>query len=292
MRRQPVDIFGDHGLFAVGDTVLAQISLTEVRRHHLDVGAGVDPCRAARGRTAAQALTTAARHSRRARQAAAGHAGVANRCGAAADAWTLEISSGETLPRLFGRRLCRAIEVQQPRLRAGVVLQLQRVVVLPGDPDPARLARDPADAEGLALIPCFVVGFDVPRLRHLAAFAIDRNACGNAAVLRGGDHAPAPVFSHDRHPGTGEIDGIACACGLRRTARAGAALASSGATLRRHIGPADGDRGREHEHTDREREMTLHGYFALLVTAGACPPRSRYTASMNIAVVQGPVSAP
>src|SRR5688572_24505696 len=138
MRRQPVDVFGDHGLFAVGHTVLAQISLAEVRRHDLDVGAGVDPPRSARWRAAAQSRATAAGNSLSTGQATAGDARIANRSGAAANAWTLQVCAREALPRLLRRRLRGPIEIQETRLRAGVELHLQRVVVLPGNPDASR----------------------------------------------------------------------------------------------------------------------------------------------------------
>ena len=68
------------------------------------------------------------------------------------------------------RREAAPAEVQEPRLLTGVELHLQRVVVLPGDVQPTRLAQDAADAERLALIAGGIVFGEVPGVGDAAAF--------------------------------------------------------------------------------------------------------------------------
>ena len=61
----------------------------------------------------------------------------------------------------------RAAEAKQPRLRAGVGLDLQRRVVLPGDPQPPGQAHDAARAVGAALL---ARGFVLRRIPALPTF--------------------------------------------------------------------------------------------------------------------------
>ncbi len=168
MRRQALDVFGDRGLLAVRHAVLPQVSLAEIGRDDLDMAAAVDLGLLPRRRTAAKTLTTAARDTAR-QDAAAGGARIWRRR-TAPHAGTLPLREREPLPGLLGRRPLRAIEVQQPGLRAGVELELQRLIVLPRDAQPARLPHDPADAERLALVAAGVVGREVPALCRLASF--------------------------------------------------------------------------------------------------------------------------
>src|SRR5688572_546641 len=302
MRRQPMYVLGNDGLLAVRDAVLPQIPFAEIRRHHLDIGAGVDPRLTARRRTAAESLSPTPRDAGGARQAATSDARVSDRGSTAADTRTLEVGTRKALPRFLRRRLRIAIEVQQTRLRPGVELQFQRVVVLPRDAQPAGLTHDAADAERLALVAGLGVGLGIPRLRDLASFTVDRDAGRHASVLRCGDHAPAPVLRDDRHPRSCEVHRVACASGLRRSTRPRTALTTAGTALRFEMGASEADsKGNDdgaYRYFRLKSEATCmsssHNYFALLVAAGALRPaaRSLYIPSMNIAVVHEPVSEP
>src|SRR5262249_6071743 len=109
-----------------------------------------------------------------------------------------------TLPRLLRRRLFRFVEIDQSRLRTGIEFHLQRIVILPGDMQPARLPHDAAYAEGFALqsgliilrqIPC--IG-DTNTLRsEWQTFKISSARCR---------HAMSPVFTYNRNPIAREID--------------------------------------------------------------------------------------
>src|SRR6185503_18087065 len=104
-QREAVEELLDHGAFAVRHAVGAEIAAAEIRGHHFE--------RAARGAAAATE-----------------------------DAAILRLPEPLRLrlplQRSRGGRLRR--EVQPSRLRARVELEQQRVVVLPPDPEPCRLA--------------------------------------------------------------------------------------------------------------------------------------------------------
>ena len=88
-----------------------------------------------------------------------------------------------------------AREMEQARLRAGVGLDLQRVVVLPGDVQAAGHAHDGGRAVRFALqAGGFVLG-RIPGIDHLAGVGVERDAGGVALERR--HHAPAPVFGDD-----------------------------------------------------------------------------------------------
>src|SRR5687768_4627080 len=163
MRRQPMNVFGDRRLLAVRHAVLPQIAFAELRRRNPEVAAGVDPRLAAWRWPSAQPLPAAARHDGR-QDAPAGDARIADGRRATPHAGTFPQREREALPGLLGGRLFGAIEMQQPRLRPGVELELQRLVVLPGNPYASRLTHDAANAKRPALVAGGVVGSEVPRL--------------------------------------------------------------------------------------------------------------------------------
>src|SRR5688572_16111748 len=277
MRRQPMDVLGHDCLLAVRNAVLPQIALAEVGGDDLEVGAGVDARLTAWRRTAAQSLTAATGNTCCPGQTASRHAVVADRRGAAAHAGTFPIGTREALPRLLRGRLCGAIEIQQPCLRAGVVLELQRVVVLPRDPQPSRLTIDAANAERAALVAALIVGLEIPGLRHAARLLVDGNAGGSGRILRRRHHAPAPVLRHHRYPRAAEVHRAARPRRLRRGGRARATLAAR-AALGGHVRAPEGNGGDDQEEGDRRKEegvrreeegVSSHVYLALLVAAPA-----------------------
>ena len=185
LRSQPIDILGDDGVLAVGHAVLAQVALPHVR--------GRDLQRAARSDRSAPLRPDSHRHRiPRSTAAARGR-----------PPGDLPFSDGMALPCLLGRRLA-LVEVQEPRLLTGVELHLQRVVVVPGDVQPSRLARDAADAVRLALIAGGVVLGQIPRVGDAAAFGVERHA--GVVAFRRRHHAEAPVFSDQRDPVAGRIE--------------------------------------------------------------------------------------
>ena len=111
--------------------------------------------------------------------------------------------------------------MQQPGLLPGVELDLQRVVVLPGDVQPAGLPHDAADAVRLALIARRVVLGQVPGVGDSAAFGGERHA--GVVALRRRHHAEAPVFGDERHPIAGADRTRAAAFGRPLRGRCAAA---------------------------------------------------------------------
>ena len=159
---------------------------------------------ASRRRPAAQALPAAARHHHL--PAACDGEGVARReFTSPADARAFPRRDRIALPGALAPARARRVEVQQPRLRAGIELELQRRRVLPRDAQAARLAHDAAHSERLALQGSGVVLGQIPCLGGLAALGVDRDA-GHIA-LRWRDHAPPVVLGDDRHPVAGQVDG-------------------------------------------------------------------------------------
>src|SRR5688500_16234083 len=174
---QQVHVFGDARLLAVGHAVLPQIALAEIRRQNLQVAAAVDLRQLPWLRTTAKTAATAAGQFT-GKQAPAGHTriGTAIACRPSpAHARSFPRREREALQRPFRRCLLRAIEVEQPRLRAGIEFELERLIVLPRDPDAPRLPHDAADAVCLALITAGIVGLEVPRSRSLPPLGVDRD---------------------------------------------------------------------------------------------------------------------
>ncbi len=130
--------------------------------------------------------------------------------------------------RLAARRL-RVAELEQPRLSAGVEIDLQRVVVGPRDVQAPGLAHQTADAERFALQAGRIVGGEVPLARDAPAFGVQRQALEVALARR--RHAVPPILADDGNPVTREVDGRGAARRLRRRA---------GALRQRRVAGADG----------------------------------------------------
>ena len=88
------------------------------------------------------------------------------------------------------------------------VSTLQRVVVLPGDVEPAGHAHDRGGTIRLALLAGCLVGGRIPGVDDLQRFLRDRDAAVVALGRR--HHAVAPVFVDEGHPVAGEIDRRRC----------------------------------------------------------------------------------
>src|SRR5262245_24561400 len=88
--RQPIEIFRQHGVFAVRDAILPQIARLELRGYYLE-------CRAGTGRRRREAAALASSLNE-----------------------LLPFGLRVTLPRSLGRWNFRLIEMQQPRLKTGV----------------------------------------------------------------------------------------------------------------------------------------------------------------------------
>ena len=144
--------------------------------------------------------------------------------------------------QLEARRGWRVAEREQPGLHAVVGLELQRVVVLPGDVQARRPAHQAGRAVRLALFAGgFVLG-RVPRLRDLLARGVDRNAA--IVAVRRRDHPPAPVLGDDRDPVAGEVDRAPARAGRRGGRRLRARVP---VPARRRSGEAGHDEHGDHE---------------------------------------------
>src|SRR5688572_1120710 len=127
------------------------------------------------------------------------------------------------------RGLCwsgRAAEAKQSGLRASVRLDLQRRVVLPGDPQAPGQAHDAAGAVGTALLSCGFVLRGIPALSHLAPLGVQRDRVDHALGRR--DHAVLPVFDDRRYPVASEVDRRRLSRRGRRTASPAAATGALG----------------------------------------------------------------
>ena len=186
-----VPVLGHHGVFAVGNAVLPQISGAEVLRHDLQRSAGRANRRRVRGALCRSELQ---RHIRARHQ-------------------PLRLRDALPGTRRVGRRWC-GTKSQDSSLRAGIGIHLERVVVLPRDVNTARHAHQRGRTVGLALLTGGFIFRRIPGVRNLCRLRGDRNALVVAFPRR--HHAPAPVLSHDRDPVPSQIDRRSCFRRARR----------------------------------------------------------------------------
>src|SRR5690242_18526187 len=158
--------------------------------------------------------------------------------------------------------------MQEPRLHAGIALDPQRIIVLPGNVKPRRHTHNRRGSIRLALIPRGFVGRWVPPIRDLPG--LFRHGYGLVIAFAGCDHPETPVLSHESDPITCHIHGSGDLC---RTCNPG----SPGAVL------AGRARLCDERHNECRDEEDFHCTFSL---------RLRYTASTKSLVVQEPVSEP
>ena len=175
------------------------------------------------------------------------------------------VGGGIALPRpldLVGRRRRLAREMQQSRLRAGVELELQRGVVLPGDVHAPGHPHDVADPVRFARQAARLVLGQVPCVGDASALVVDRHA--GVIALGRRQHSPAPVFGDERYPVTGDID--RCdgprrpgRCGWRRWLPCGSGRCG-GRLLRRGGRLPGSEKSRDERDRGSERDVVLHGY--------------------------------
>ena len=207
------EVLGDDRLGAVGHAVGAQPAGAEVGRDHFERR----PRQAARRRARSAIETVEA--------AGAQHVDHVGR--------PVPARRRHALPRRRAGRGRRA-QIQPPRLRAGLGVDAQRAVVLPGDVKPPGRAHPRADAERLAAAGLL----RLPEVCDAAAFAVERHAA--VVALERHHHAVAPVFGDHRHPVAGEVDGGQVARrrrGLRRLT--GRRLAVQGHDRKKDKGDSD-----------------------------------------------------
>ena len=190
-----MNILCDRCVFAVRNTVLSKIALSEVRGHDLQRSALIDGTCECRASALSPASTTRSNRSRAVSDLRT------NRSSPAPSSRTFPLRCGKPLPGLLTRWLFRPIEGQQARLSAGIKFHLERVVVLPGNVQPSRLSHNPADSECFALKAGRIVLFKIPGVCHPSAFGIHGDALHIALLWC--LHTMAPIFANNGHPITG-----------------------------------------------------------------------------------------
>src|SRR5262249_9607184 len=123
-----------------------------------------------------------------------------------------------TLPRRLTSGRCGGAKVEHSCLSAGVLFDLQRIVVLPGDVQSAWKSHDVWSAVSPALFTGSFIFRGIPSVADLSSFSVERQ-CFKDAFL-GRHHSKLPVFHNDGNPIAGEIDRRGLTAGLRRTAAA------------------------------------------------------------------------
>ena len=184
---EAIEVLGHRGVGAVGHAVPPQISRLHLRRHDFQrpSARGPGPKDAAGAHHAGRTVPAGGRH-----------------------------------PLPVVARCARRAKGEQARLCAGVGLDLQRVVVLPGDVDSAGHAHDAAHAVRPALLAGCFVSRRIPGAGRLTARRVERHACDIAFRRR--RHPIPPVLADDRHPVAREVDGGRRPSRLRRLRRAAA----------------------------------------------------------------------
>ena len=166
--RNQIEKFSEHRVLAVRNSVAPQIACAQIRRHHFQIPRTRRAAALFRSRTRIAFPHRPFPHGRR-------HA----------------------LPGPRARRRC-VPEMQQPRLRAEIGLDLQRVLVRPRDVQSRRQSHQTRRAIRPALLARLLVFGLVPRIRHAPPIDGQRNARKIAFI--GDDHAPAPIFIDHRDP--------------------------------------------------------------------------------------------
>jgi hypothetical protein len=105
----------------------------------------------------------------------------------------------------FGRRnpVRRSAGLAPTRLLTGVRFDLQGLIVLPGDVEPAGHPHNVWRTIAAALFPNRLIFGGIPLVRDLSALGIEGNA--REIALRRSDHTEPPVLGHYRDPITGEV---------------------------------------------------------------------------------------
>src|SRR5262249_12925619 len=128
--------------------------------------------------------------------------------------WSFPVRNGKTLRAFFSAGLLGFLKLQKTRCTACIAMDLESVVVLPGDVQPSRLTHDAADAERLTLKSCLIVLLQIPRVSRPNSFGIQRKTF--EVTLARCRHAMPPIFTHDGDPIAGQIDWSDRFGGLRR----------------------------------------------------------------------------
>src|SRR5262245_33480681 len=202
MRRKPLKMFGNGGGLAVWHPILAQVALSKIRG--LDFDDGAVERTSSRRRHAAKALASTTGNITEPCSPADAKLSFRTLSTSRSPNGTFPSGTRIPLPRFLTVRLLRLIEREEPCLSAGVEVQLQGVVVEPGDMQAARLTHDATHTVRFALIAGGIVFRQVPESCHAPPLFVKRNA--RDVALPGRDHTPTPVFGHHGHPIPSHVD--------------------------------------------------------------------------------------
>jgi hypothetical protein len=105
---------------------------------------------------------------------------------------------GITLAPPLTRRHRGRVEIEEPRLQAGITVDSQLVIVLPRNAKPRRYSHNRSSSVRLELIARGFVGHWIPRISDLPRLFSHEH--GLVIAFTGRDHPETPVFSYDSDP--------------------------------------------------------------------------------------------